>query len=257
MILGIQLILQPVIQIAFDPVLCNRHAAALFQNNSVQLEFRKCILQVLPQIREVGRFLFRVSVILPERGDDFSVGGLGAAVVDQQRNNLFGFGILECHGLPVHKQIEVPECLRKKPLLVLLRRRMTQVLKFPLQIVPGGGLQQVSACMLIHGGVAQFLVLGKINQVDKGIQVLKILTEVNSGEFRELRIQNGNVDLPGTSCRESGQTVLKAEQIRIRRNLDNQIPGLEQLRFVFQHNEDGHPFSPSRRTSFTSIVLTF
>ena len=99
MVLGIQLVLQPVIQIAFNSVLCNRHASALLQDDSVQFELCKGVLKILTQIRQVGSLLFGVSVVFPECGNDLSVGRLCAAVIDQKCNNLLGFGILECDRL--------------------------------------------------------------------------------------------------------------------------------------------------------------
>ena len=155
LVFGIKLVLQPDIEVALNSVLRDREAAALFQDNPVQFEFRKGILKILAQVGEIGGLLFRVSVILPERGDDLAVGCLSPTVVDQQRDNFLRFGILEGDGLTVRKQFKVPEGLCEQTLLVLLDRGMAQVIEFSLKVIPGGRFQQVSAGVLVQGCISR------------------------------------------------------------------------------------------------------
>ena len=79
---GFLFLLQSVIEVALYGVGGDGHAAALFEDDVVDLETGQGILKVLTEVAEVGTLLVGVSVVFPEGGDDLAIGGLGASVID-------------------------------------------------------------------------------------------------------------------------------------------------------------------------------
>ena len=115
LVAGALFLLQPVVQVALDPVGRDGQAAALLQDHSVQLQPCEGVLEVLAQIGQVGALFLRVAVVLPQGCDDLPVRGLGAAVVDKDRNDLLGLGVLEDDRFPVDKQLDVAQDHSKEP----------------------------------------------------------------------------------------------------------------------------------------------
>ena len=79
---GLFFLFEPVVEVTLNGVDGNGHAAALFEDDVVDLETGQGILKVLTEVAEVGTLLVGVSVVFPEGGDDLAIGGLGASVID-------------------------------------------------------------------------------------------------------------------------------------------------------------------------------
>ena len=219
------------------------HASPLLQNNVIRLEARERILEILPQIAQVRGLLFRITVIFPQGSDDFAVGGLRAAVVDQQRYDLLGSCVFEGDRLSVHKQFEVSEGLGKNAALHLLSRGIAQLLQFRADGLLRRRGQNTAAGPQHDCLKSVRAVLREIDQVDERVQVLQILAQNPAVHFRQLRIHEGDVDFLLTGQRQRLRAALAAQHFDLGLQSPDHAGKLFQFLLVVYYGQDCHDSS--------------
>ena len=210
---GLLFLLQPVVEVALDGIGGDGHASALLEDDAGEFEAGHGVLQILAEVAEVGALLLGVSVIFPEGGDDLAVGGLGAPVVDQQGDDLFGACIFECDGLSVYKKFKVSEGLGKDALVAVFADGVAEIIKLFFHAVGLRGLENIAAGVELEGIVAVFGTVRKIDQVDLGIEIPEVLAQKKAIQLGHIGLQKGDINHLLSGCGECGQAALMGQNL--------------------------------------------
>ena len=220
-------------------------------NNAVQAQAVEGVLQVLAQIAEIRDLFFRVAVVLPEVCDDLSVGGLGTAIVDQDRHQLLCPGILEVYRLSIHKELKIAEGLGEQPLVLPLQGRVPQVGELPRERLLPRRLQQVAAGMDRHCLITQALVRRHIDEVYKRVELNEVAAQIHAAELRCLGTQKGDVYLCFSGDTQRLQAAGAAQELRLGTQLFRKRRQLRKPLGSVVYCEYSHSSSPLLLTTRT------
>ena len=112
--------------------------------------------------------------------------------------------------------------------------------------------------MLLHRFISVFFTLRQIDQVDQGVEVLKILAQIETVELRQVRIQKGYVDLLLPGGRQGLRAVLKTQDPGVLRVSGQLLLRPAEDFFFLNCNEYSHrllyPISKRRRRMVFTLV---
>ena len=241
---GFLFLLQPVIEVALYGVGGDGHAAALFEDDTGQLEAGHGILQVLAEVAEVGALLFGVTVIFPQRGNDLAIGGLRAPVIDEEGDDFLGAGIFEGNRLSVDEKFKVAEGLRKDALVAVLADGVAEVVKLFLHAVFLCRLDNIAAGVELESVVAMVGAVCAVDQVDLRIEIPEVLSQEQTVHFGHVSLQKGDVDHLLSGSGEGSQAAGMADDLGFGKDRGNIFFSLFEYLFIAVYDKNGHYINP-------------
>ena len=110
--------------------------------------------------------------------------------------------------------------------------------------------------MLLHRFISVFFTLRQIDQVDQGVEVLKILAQIETVELRQVRIQKGYVDLLLPGGRQGLRAVLKTQDPGILRVSGQLLLRPAEDFFFLNCNEYSHRLLSPYQSAAGRMVFT-
>ncbi len=111
--------------------------------------------------------------------------------------------------------------------------------------------------MLADRVIGPFPVLRQIDQIDEGVQLLQVLSEVQAVQLGQIHVEDRDVDLRFSGRGQGGQGIAEAEQLRLGRQLRRHLHEGRDRRFIFQYGKDRHDAPPSFGRSMTDTARSF